>query len=67
MKKLTYSQIREVQDTIEKAGMQGHYVLGAYESMLASIIADLPKHKQMDAIRSFESLALRVKSIDSGY
>jgi len=67
MKKLYYSQIREVQDTIEKSGMQGHYVLGAYEVMLANIIADLPKHKQMEAIRTFESLALRVKSIDSGY
>lgn len=64
--KVSYSQIREVQDSIQKVGYQAHYVLGAYEVLLASIIADLPKAKQLDAIRSLESLAVRVQSVATG-
>jgi beta-mannanase len=65
MSKMTYQDVRKVMDTIEKNGMQAHYVLGAYEAMMADLIANLPKHKQNEAIRSFESLAQRVKSIEA--
>lgn len=64
MSKMTYQDVRKVLDVVEKSGMQAHYVLGAYEVMLADLIANLPKHKQIEAIRSLESLSSRVKSIE---
>lgn len=62
-KKMTYSDIRTVQDTIPKAGMQGHYVLGAYEVMLADLIATLPKHKQAEYVESMQRLAARASQV----
>ena len=64
--KVSYSQIREIQDSIQKVGYQAHYVLGAYEVLLANIVADLPKAKQLDAMRALESLAARVQSVATG-
>jgi hypothetical protein len=64
--KMTYSEIRDLQDTIPKNGWQAHYVLGAYEVLLASIVADLPKTKQLDAKRALENLASRAKSVATG-
>jgi hypothetical protein len=34
---------------------------------MASIVADLPKHKQAEFIRSIESLAVRAAQIPSTY
>ena len=64
--KVSYSQIREIQDSIQKVGYQAHYVLGAYEVLLANIVADLPKAKQLDAMRALESLAARVQNVATG-
>ena len=66
-KKLTYSDIRNVMDTVPTQAAQAHYVVGAYQVMLAGIVADLPKHKQAEFIRSIESLAIRVSEIPSTY
>lgn len=62
-KKLTYSDVRIVQDSIPTAGMQGHYVLGAYGVMLADLIAELPKHKQAEYVESLNRLAERAAAV----
>ena len=61
--KLTYSQIRDAIETVPTVGYQAHYVLGAYQALMASIVADLPKHKQAEFVRSLESLATRTAEI----
>jgi hypothetical protein len=63
MAKMTYGDVRSVQDTIPTHGMQGQYVLGAYGVMLADLIADLPKHKQAEYIDSLNRLAVRARAI----
>jgi hypothetical protein len=63
--KLTYSDITAVMSDVPTVGYQAHYVLGAYQSLMASIVADLPKHKQAEFIRSIESLATRAAEISS--
>jgi hypothetical protein len=65
--KLTYSQIRDVLDTVPTQASQAHYVVGAYQALMASIVAELPKHKQAEFIRSIESLAVRAAQIPSTY
>ncbi len=64
MKKMTYQQIRNVQDTIPCNGYRASYVLGAYEVMLAQLVAELPAAKQADVIRSLESLKARAEKIE---
>lgn len=67
-KKLTYVEIRNLQDTIQHRGNSAPmaYMLGAYESLIASIVAyDLPAHKQKEFVRSLESLRERVAQITS--
>jgi hypothetical protein len=66
-KRLTYSEIRNVIDTVPTQAVQAHYVVGAYQALMASIVADLPKHKQAEFIRSIESLAVRAAQIPSTY
>ena len=60
MAKVTYQEIRSIQDTITTTGYAANYVLGAYEVLLAQIVADLPAYKQKEAILSLESLKKRV-------
>jgi hypothetical protein len=62
--KMTYSDVRTLQDSIPKSGMQGHYVLGAYEVMFADLVADLPKHKQAEYRSAMERLAERARQIN---
>lgn len=62
-KKMTYGEVRTLQDTIPKAGMQAHYVLGCYEAMLADMIESLPRHKQQEAVDTLARIALRAKEI----
>ena len=64
--KANYTQIRDLQDSISKTGWRAHYVLGAYEVLIASIIADLPKTKQADAIKSLQNLAIRAATVATG-
>ena len=59
MSKLTYSDIAaELRDT-SQVSMQTKgsysYATGYYESIIAGLVADLPKHKQMEVIRSLQS------------
>ena len=68
MSKLTYVDIRNAQDQVTAAAIGNlnatAYALGAYESLIASIVAyDLPEHKQREFIRSLESLKTRVAEI----
>ena len=46
-KKMKYQEVRVEMDAIPKAGMQGHYVLGAYEVMLADLIAEIPASRPL--------------------
>ena len=64
--KANYTQIRDLQDSISKTGWRAHYVLGAYEVMLASLITDLPASKQKDALDALKSLHLRVLNVETG-
>lgn len=64
MKKLTYTDVRNSASVVTEMTlgepMKAQYVLGAMEVILASVVADIPKHKQMEVIASLESLAKRV-------
>jgi hypothetical protein len=62
-KKMTYGDVRVLQDSVPTAGMQGHYVLGAYGAMLADLIADLPAKKQAQYVETFARLAERAKQV----
>lgn len=68
MSKLTYVDIRNAQDQVTAAADYNRnamtYMLGAYETLIASIVAyDLPGTKQREFIRSLESLKARVDEI----
>ena len=59
-KKFTYSEIRQAQDQVPTEGLAANYVLGAYESLIAQIVAyDLPLSKQQEFLRSLEALKVR--------
>lgn len=65
MAKMTYQDFRTATDKVTESIPVGNpytyaYVVGAYETMLAGIAADLPKAKQADVLRALESLAKRV-------
>lgn len=62
-KKMKYQEVRVEMDAIPKAGMQGHYVLGAYEVMLADLIAEIPTHRQAEYVDSLRRLAVRSAEI----
>lgn len=62
--KMTYSDVRTLQDSIPVAGMQGHYVMGAYSVMIADLVSQLPKHKQAEYKDALERLALRASEIN---
>jgi hypothetical protein len=68
MAKLTYQDFRTATDKVTESIPTGNpytyaYVVGAYETMLAGIAADLPKHKQLEVIRGLESLATRISEM----
>lgn len=57
--KLTYcdiaAELRETsQVSMETKGSYA-YATGVYESMIANLVADLPRHKQLEVIRGLES------------
>lgn len=49
----TLKQVSEV--TYEKYGSHS-YAAGMFESSLASLVADLPRHKQVEFIRHMEAM-----------
>lgn len=59
MTKLTYfdvaSELRETSQVSMQTKGSYAYATGLYESILASLVVDLPKHKQMEVIRSLQS------------
>lgn len=62
-KKMTYGDVRALQDNIPTMGMQGHYVLGSYGVMLADLIEALPAKKQAVYKELLEGLAKRASEI----
>ena len=65
MSKLTYSDVAlELRET-SKVSMDTKgsyaYATGMYESILASLVVDLPKHKQMEVIRTLQSARERMQ------
>ena len=63
-KKVTYQEARDVMDKIQKSGMQAHYLIGAYEVMIANLIADLPARSAQEEMLTLERLANRVSAIN---
>ena len=62
-KKMTYGDVRALQDNIPTNGMQGHYVLGSYGVMLADLIEALPAKKQAVYKELLEGLAKRAAEV----
>lgn len=64
-KKMTYQEVRAVNDQVmtltNGSNARAHYTLGALDSMLSHMVADLPKHKQQEYVRSMEFLVNRLK------
>jgi hypothetical protein len=63
MTKATYSEISAVAKEFSKVTRLHYdsyaYACGAYESILASIVADLPKHKQAEVLRNLQSMTAK--------
>lgn len=57
--KLTYSEIATELRETSKVSMETKgsysYATGTYESIIAGLVADLPKHKQLEVVRSLQS------------
>lgn len=68
MAKLTYAQIRNIQDEINTIGhrMAASYALTTYECLFASVMVDLPEAKQMELVGSLGYLKTRVEAIRDG-
>ena len=56
MTKVTYSEVanelRETSKVCMEVKGSYSYVTGVYESILAGLVADLPKHKQAEVMRT---------------
>ena len=65
MSKLTYfdvaSELRETSQVSMQTKGSYAYATGLYESILASLVVDLPKHKQMEVIRGLQSARERMQ------
>lgn len=65
-KKLSYQDFRTLLENVTEQTLgnndKAHYTIGAFESMLAHLAADLPLHKQKELALSIGSLATRLKS-----
>lgn len=65
MSKLTYFAVSTELRWTSQVSMQTKgsyaYATGLYESILASLVVDLPKHKQMEVIRSLQSARERMQ------
>ena len=63
MSKATYSEISAVAKEFSKVTRDEFdsyaFACGAYESMLAGIVADLPKHKQAEVLRHLQSMTAK--------
>lgn len=65
MAKVTYSEAASVLRDTSKICMDTYatysYVCGTYESILAGVIADLPKHKQAEVMNSLRAAQERMQ------
>ena len=65
MTKLTYfdvaTELRETSQVSMQTKGSYAYATGLYESILASLVVDLPKHKQMEVIRGLQSARERMQ------
>lgn len=65
MSKLTYLEIANELRETSKVSMETmgsySYATGTYESIIAGLVADLPKHKQLEVIRGLESARKSMK------
>ena len=65
MSKLTYfdvaTELRETSQVSMQTKGSYAYATGLYESILASLVVDLPKHKQMEVIRGLQSARERMQ------
>ena len=68
MSKLTYAEINEhLRETskMSKDVFDSYaYVTGLYESMLGGLVADLPKHKQLEVLRTLQSARDSMKKMN---
>lgn len=65
MAKVTYDEIMTELRTTSAATYEKYdshsYACGMYEAMIASMVLDLPKHKQLEVIRSLKAAQERMK------
>ena len=65
MNKLTYldiaNELRETSKVCMDTMGSYAYATGTYESIIASLVADLPKHKQLEVVRGLESARKAMK------
>ena len=66
MSKVTYSEITNELRITSQLCMDTYatysYVTGTYESILAGLVADLPKHKQAEVMRSLRNARERLEN-----
>lgn len=60
MAKVTYNDVRTLQDTIATTGYASDYVLGAYGVMIAEMISEMPASKQKAYMEDLKNLKQRV-------
>ena len=65
MSKLSYAEIREIQDEIRPMGnhMAMAYALGVYEVLVADVMATLPERVQKEFVHNLETLKNRVDQL----
>jgi hypothetical protein len=67
MTKMRYSEVRDLMETVTTqtygSSARAHYALGALESILSHMVAELPKHKQAEFARDIQFLANRISEI----
>ena len=65
MAKVTYSEVssvlRETSRSCYDVFGNYSYITGTYEAIIAGIVADLPKHKQAEVMRSLHSAQERMQ------
>ena len=64
MNKLNYSDLLAATNDFANLSYEDKgsfsYACGSFQSMLATLVADLPKHKQLEFIKTLEQATLRV-------
>jgi hypothetical protein len=68
MNKLTYSEIAASLNDFANLSYKDKgsfsYACGTFQSMLASLVADLPKHKQMEFVQTMEHAVDRIGRLE---